>query len=67
MSPSVKNHTYGRVLNVDTQRCKACGKCMQACSEGAIEVSHTTAVINHRLCVGCGACVEACPTGAITP
>jgi NAD-dependent dihydropyrimidine dehydrogenase PreA subunit len=61
------------VTKVDTERCKACGYCRDACPRGvfagsgsfnhsgylAMEAVHTEA------CVGCMQCVMTCPDFAI--
>jgi electron transport complex protein RnfB len=56
----------GRVI---TDNCKAgcfsCGKCVQACKFGAIEMQSNLPKIDTEKCVGCMMCAEACPTGAI--
>ena len=42
--------------------CPQCGKCAEACPEGAItQNAKGVYMINKKNCVGCGKCVEACP------
>ncbi len=51
------------------QFCKACGRCVEACSHGAITMGTeidprtglTPVVIDLEKCNGCGLCFEACP------
>ncbi|MFN2114621.1 MAG: 3-methyl-2-oxobutanoate dehydrogenase subunit VorB [Anaerolineae bacterium] len=51
------------------QLCKACGRCIEACPQGAIsEGTHiepatgfAPVVIDLELCNGCGLCITACP------
>lgn len=45
--------------------CPQCGKCAEACPNGAITQNAKTGVymVNKKLCTGCGACVDACPFG----
>lgn len=45
--------------------CIGCGKCVKACSFGAINISDNLAYIDPNLCKTCGKCVAQCPTGAI--
>ena len=46
--------------------CPQCGKCAEACPEGAItQNAKGVYMINKKKCVGCGKCVEACPAGAV--
>jgi pyruvate ferredoxin oxidoreductase delta subunit len=52
-----------------TDKCIACGICVQFCPEGCIEVRKTggkkKAVINYDYCKGCLICVGQCPSKAI--
>ena len=42
--------------------CPQCGKCAEACPEGAItQNAKGVYMINKKKCVGCGKCAEACP------
>ena len=46
--------------------CVQCGKCAEACPEGAItQNAKGVYMINKKKCVGCGKCVEACPFGLV--
>ena len=43
-----------------------CGKCAEACPEGAITQNPKGVyIINKKKCTGCGACAKACPFGLI--
>lgn len=48
----------------DRQKCTGCGKCAQACLEGAVEVNGTQSRTKRELCVGAGNCAVVCPNGA---
>jgi pyruvate formate lyase activating enzyme len=48
----------------DAEKCKGCGKCVQACPEGAVEISEGRSKTNRGLCKGIGKCAEACPNEA---
>jgi len=50
---------------VDPGRCSACGQCVEACAEKALELTDAIRLDEDR-CLGCGACVRVCPEGAIT-
>ncbi len=51
---------------VDSDKCTACGTCIDRCPEGAIErVEKNKAYIHSDLCIGCGECVAFCPVQAI--
>ena len=46
--------------------CPQCGKCADACPEGAItQNAKGVYMINKKKCVACGKCAEACPFGLI--
>ena len=46
--------------------CPQCGKCAEACPEGAItQNAKGVYMINKKKCTGCGKCAEACPFGLI--
>ncbi len=53
------------VAVLDVERCLGCGRCLQACSAGAITLS-TVIAIDVGRCTGCGQCVVVCPQGAIS-
>lgn len=45
--------------------CERCGRCVEACSVGAITLSSQDVLtIDRNRCDACGKCVEACPYGA---
>ncbi len=46
--------------------CKACGKCVQACPNGAITLMEDGVHIDREKCTVCGACVKKCLPGALS-
>lgn len=63
------------VIVVNTDRCKGCSLCVEACPKEVIALT-TTSVNVHGYayaetvkpddCVGCAACGQVCPDGCIT-
>jgi NAD-dependent dihydropyrimidine dehydrogenase PreA subunit len=61
-------------LEIDSEECKGCGLCIEACPPKAIALGdrlnhygYRTAVYAGAGCTGCGICFMACPEpGAIT-
>lgn len=46
--------------------CVQCGKCAEACPNGAItQNAKGVYMVNKKLCTGCGACKDACPFGVM--
>ena len=56
------------VYSIDSEACKACDKCANACPTGAAEGTPGAPpyTIDEALCIRCGACFTACPFGAVT-
>ncbi len=48
---------------VDTDRCTACGICVDRCQADAVAVNDYAEIGD---CIGCGLCVSTCPSGAIS-
>jgi len=67
------NHDRG-LIHVDTNECKGCGLCIEACPPKVIALSEHLNQYGYRTatnagsgCTGCGICFLACPEpGAIT-
>lgn len=56
-----------KIIEIDEERCDGCGKCVEACSEGAIEVQDGKArIVRELFCDGFGACLGECPQGALS-
>ena len=66
----------GGELDLNTEKCIACGLCKMACPNHVIEITtamdeakkrHLKSYVYHSgLCLYCNFCVEACPTKAIS-
>lgn len=51
---------------VDAERCDGCGRCVEVCPEGALELAMGLPVpVADVDCSYCGLCEDACPVGAI--
>jgi ferredoxin len=63
-------HTRTAHVSVDPHRCEGCGRCVEACTRGALGL---LPIPGHRhvhvdaadRCKGCLRCVSACPRSAI--
>ena len=51
---------------INEEICTGCGKCVEACPSGALDLveGHAT-IVRPELCSYCGDCEELCPKGAI--
>jgi len=55
-----------KIIEIDEALCNGCGKCVEACAEGAIEIRDGKArVVRDMFCDGLGACLGNCPQGAL--
>jgi heterodisulfide reductase subunit A len=59
------------VASIDADLCRGCGRCVEACRHGAIDLVTAEDGIKQAAvipiqCTGCGVCVSVCPSGAAT-
>jgi len=55
------------IITIDEELCDGCGKCADACPEGAIQIIDGKAkLVSDIYCDGLGACIGDCPQGAIS-
>jgi len=67
MSPERGNYSFRNVAEVRRAICEGCGACVEACSEGALEIVADKAhLADEACCDGLGMCLGACPVNAIT-
>lgn len=53
-------------LQLDTEKCKGCGMCINVCPHGVFSMDQGKARINDQdSCMECGACNKNCPFAAI--
>ena len=56
-----------KIIEIDEDLCNGCGRCVEACAEGAIEIRGDKAkVVRDVFCDGFGACLGECPQGALS-
>ena len=56
-----------RIIKIDREKCNGCGKCADACHEGAIAmVDGKARLVRDDYCDGLGDCLPACPMSAIS-
>ena len=60
----ISNVSLGKIVYHVNTACYGCGRCVSACSEGAITMMGD-AVIDPNKCTACGSCVRRCPVDAI--
>lgn len=59
---------------VDTERCKGCDLCVQACPQKVLGLNakvnsrgyHYSYMVNEENCIGCAACGYVCPDAVIS-
>ena len=62
-------------LTFDTNRCKGCGLCVEACPKGLLTIArekinqkghHPAEITDQEKCAGCAFCAMMCPDCVIT-
>ncbi|MFO7966431.1 MAG: 4Fe-4S dicluster domain-containing protein [Archaeoglobaceae archaeon] len=54
------------IIAVDTDTCIGCGRCVNSCPTGALELKDETAWLKEeKLCDGFGSCIAVCPENAL--
>ncbi len=59
------NVTIKSPVDIDTQKCNGCGKCVEVCNFNALAKVKNTILMFRELCHACGACSFICPMEAI--
>lgn len=54
------------MMNVNTEKCIGCGKCVEDCFVRDIEIVGGKAKINNKTCIKCGHCIAICPKNAVS-
>lgn len=55
------------IVKIDEEKCNGCGRCINSCAEGAIQLIDGKArLVSEIYCDGLGACLDCCPLDAIT-
>ena len=52
-------------VEVDEEKCLACGACISVCPQDAISMHAGKALVDRDKCISCAICIKACPVGAI--
>jgi ferredoxin len=68
-----RRHVKTKFIDIDKEKCSACGKCVEACPSLILKIVGFKFIIHHQhvniidpgLCTGCLSCVTACTENAI--
>lgn len=56
-----------KIIKINEDLCNGCGKCIDSCYEGALQLIDGKArIVSELYCDGLGACIGDCPLGAIS-
>ncbi len=58
---------YFHALQVKTQKCVGCMKCVRVCPTEALRIRNGKVQFNDSRCIDCGRCISACKYGALLP
>ncbi|MEM0241006.1 MAG: DNA-directed RNA polymerase subunit D [Candidatus Nezhaarchaeales archaeon] len=58
-------YKYYPRIDVRSDLCDGCGKCVEACAKSVLKLNDKVKVADILKCTLCGDCVETCPKGAI--
>jgi len=58
---------YFHALQVKTEKCVACMKCVRVCPTEALRIRNGKVQLDEDRCIDCGLCINACKYGALTP
>jgi len=58
---------YFHALQVKTQKCVACMKCVRVCPTKALRIRDGKVQLDDTRCIDCGRCITACKYGALIP
>jgi ferredoxin len=52
-------------MDIDKDKCTACGFCVRDCPVDAVKMVKKKAVINDHWCTNCGVCMRVCESDAV--
>lgn len=56
-----------KIITVDKEKCTGCGRCINACPTGALQMKHSKADLkDEKICDGYGSCIAVCPEDALS-
>lgn len=55
-----EGQSFAPELRIQYSRCDGCGRCVSACSKGAVSIQEGKIRVDRQRCDGCGACLDAC-------